>query len=111
MIDRNKTLDLMREAGFNSEDHYAIVEMLLRFAALVAAEVGTEATDALMQQMTGEPGKVALFTHPQPKREPLTDAQLKAIINKIDRDEQYIQPALRQLARAIEACHGIGGEK
>lgn len=40
MIDRNKTFDLMREAKFNSEDHYAIVEMLLHFANLVAAEVG-----------------------------------------------------------------------
>ena len=40
MIDRNKTLDLMREAKFNSEDHYAIVEMLLHFANLIAAEVG-----------------------------------------------------------------------
>lgn len=37
MIDRNKTSDLMREAKFNSEDHYAIVGMLLRFADLVAA--------------------------------------------------------------------------
>ena len=53
---------------------------------------------------------VPVYTHPQPKREPLTpltDEQLKAIINKIDRDEQYIQPALRQLARAIEAAHNI----
>ena len=40
MIDRDTAGKLMREAGFNYEDHYAIDGMLMRFAALVAAEVG-----------------------------------------------------------------------
>ena len=40
MIDRDAVGPLMREAGFNYEDHYAIEGMLMRFAALVAAKVG-----------------------------------------------------------------------
>jgi hypothetical protein len=38
---------------------------------------------------------------------PLTDEQIKAVIAKIDPNEHYLPNALRQLARAIEAAHGI----
>jgi hypothetical protein len=41
------------------------------------------------------------------QRQPLTDEQIKAVIAKIDPDEHYLPNALRQLARAIEAAHGI----
>ena len=47
-----------------------------------------------------------LYTAP-PQRKPLTDEQLLKVIKTIDRDEQFIQQALRHLARAIEAAHNI----
>jgi hypothetical protein len=43
----------------------------------------------------------------QPALKPLTDEQIKAVIAKIDPNEHYLPNALRQLARAIEAAHGI----
>ena len=53
-----------------------------------------------------EPFKCKNCTTP-PQRKPLTDEQIKTIIQSIDPDEQYMPPALRQFARAIEAAHGI----
>ena len=53
-------------------------------------------------------GTYDLYTSP-PQRKPLTDEQLLKVIKTIDRDEQFIQQALRHLARAIEAAHGIKG--
>ncbi len=47
-----------------------------------------------------------LYTLP-PQRKPLSDEKLLEVIKTIDRDEQFIQQALRHLARAIEAAHGI----
>ncbi|MEN9711491.1 MAG: hypothetical protein RL441_1483 [Actinomycetota bacterium] len=50
----------------------------------------------------GEPHKV--YTHPQPKREPLTDEQLQAIA------KEHITVGTRsfeEFARRIEAAHGI----
>jgi hypothetical protein len=41
---------------------------------------------------------------------PLTDEQIMSVIKKIDEGEQYLKPALRQFAHAIEAAHGIKGE-
>jgi hypothetical protein len=47
-----------------------------------------------------------LYTAP-PQRKPLTDDEIKAVIQSIDPGEQYLPKALRQFARAIEAAHGI----
>ena len=51
-------------------------------------------------------GEHDLYTRPQ-AREPLTDEEIKAVVVSIDPDEQYLPKALKQLARAIEAAHGI----
>ena len=37
------------------------------------------------------------------QRKPLTDEEIKAVIQSIDPDEKYLPKALRQFARAIEA--------
>jgi hypothetical protein len=50
---------------------------------------------------------VPLYTFPPAQRKPLTDDEMKAVIQSIDPDEQYLPKALRQFARAIEAAHGI----
>lgn len=68
--------------------------------------VSTEATEALMQQMTGEPGRVALYAHPQPPRQPLTDEEIRDVA--FDVDAAY--GSVIEFARAIEHAHGIGGE-
>ena len=47
---------------------------------------------------------VPLYTHPQPKREPLTDEE----INTIWRNSTHRTTV--EVVRAIEAAHGIGGE-
>jgi hypothetical protein len=49
---------------------------------------------------------VQQYTHPQPKREPLTDEQIKQILNDCDNGEEDAEYALA-FARAIEAAHGI----
>ena len=51
-----------------------------------------------------------LYTSPQSQRKPLTDEQIRAVIAKIDPNEHYLPNSLRQLARAIEAAHGIKGD-
>jgi hypothetical protein len=58
-------------------------------------------------KVTGKP----LYTSPPAQRKPLTDAEIKAVIAKIDPNEHYLPNALRQLTRAIEAAHGITEEK
>ena len=68
--------------------------------------VSTEATDALMQQMIGEPGRVALYAHPQPPRQPLTLEQ----IDEVWAATKGPRHGIRNFARAIERAHGIGGE-
>ena len=57
--------------------------------------VSTEATDALMQQMIGESGRVALYAHPQPPRQPLTNEE--------------IFDAIRPLCNNDTNCHAIIG--
>lgn len=47
-----------------------------------------------------------LYTHPQPKREPLTDEQ----IAEISVECATVTPSDIYFARAIEAVHGIKGE-
>ena len=49
---------------------------------------------------------IPLYTHPQPRREPLTDEQLDAL--RIEGRQHWL--GKRQIARAIEAAHGIVGE-
>ena len=54
-----------------------------------------------------------LYTHPQPKRQPLTDAEILMVLDAADipdlpRDFKDVDI---DIARAIEAAHGIGGEK
>ena len=46
-------------------------------------------------------GCVKRMTHPQPKREPLTDEQIEGIF------ESVIDGTNQDFARAIEAAHGI----
>ena len=53
-----------------------------------------------------------LYTHPQPKRQPLTDAEILMVLDAADipdlpRDFKDVDI---DIARAIEAAHGIGGE-
>lgn len=51
-------------------------------------------------------GVFHLYTHPQPKREPLTDEQ----IAEISVECATVTPSDIYFARAIEAVHGIKGE-
>ncbi len=48
-----------------------------------------------------------LYTHPQPKREPLTDEQILRFLSRIDECAVRLPRGLREFARAIEAAHGI----
>ena len=43
-------------------------------------------------------------------RQPLTDEQIMECVKRIDRDQSYLPKALKQLARAVEAAHGIGSK-
>ena len=47
-----------------------------------------------------------LYTHPQPKRQPLTDEQIRKIGTDLPEEHRFHS---RMFARAIEAAHGIGG--
>jgi len=53
-------------------------------------------------------GLTPLYTHPQPKRKPLTRGQIREIEVDVSLNPSfdYITPA-EQLCRAIEAAHGI----
>ena len=48
-----------------------------------------------------------LYTHPQPKRQPLTDEQIRKIGTDLPEEHRFHS---RMFARAIERAHGIGGE-
>jgi hypothetical protein len=50
----------------------------------------------------------ALYTHPAPTRQPLTDDQITLIIGECAARHEHTDYGF---ARAIEAAHGIGGEK
>jgi hypothetical protein len=45
----------------------------------------------------------ALYTHPQPKREPMTNERIETILN----DPKSYYDTMIDFARAIEAAHGI----
>jgi hypothetical protein len=45
-----------------------------------------------------------LYTHPQPKREPLNAHEIKQLLNRDDGLN------VTDLVRAVEKAHGIGGE-
>ena len=53
------------------------------------------------------PDYLPLYTHPQPKREPLTDEQILLLLSRIDECAVRLPRGLREFARAIEAAHGI----
>ena len=51
---------------------------------------------------------IKLYQHPPTaQHQPLTDEQIMECVKRIDRDQSYLPKALKQLARAIEAAHGI----
>ena len=75
--------------------------------------VSTEATDALMQQMIGESGRVALYAHPQPPRQPLTNEEIFDAIRPLCNNDTNCHAIIGLSIdeyRAIERAHGIGGE-
>lgn len=47
-----------------------------------------------------------LYTHPQPKREPLTDEQIEKLLDAVIADKKT-KDQIGDFARAIEAAHGI----
>jgi hypothetical protein len=53
-----------------------------------------------------------LYTTPQPRREPLTDAQIESIVDKFTTDDYGydIWCNGKGVARAVELAHGITGE-
>jgi hypothetical protein len=55
---------------------------------------------------------VPLYAAPQPRREPLTDAQIESIVDKSTTDEYGydIWCNGKGVARAVELAHGITGE-
>ena len=50
----------------------------------------------------------ALYLHPQPHRQPLTDEQIVQVLGNVR--EQLTGNVFLAFARAIERAHGIGGE-
>ena len=57
------------------------------------------------------PNNMALYTRPQ-AREPLTDEQIHDIYDEVARREPYNMAVTRRnIARAIEAAHGIGEKR
>ena len=73
-------------------------------------EWNNKAVEALQERLvTGEPVTVPLYTRPQ-AREPLTDEQIEREWQFLH-DEEGNPPDLHDFARAIEAAHGITGEK
>jgi hypothetical protein len=62
-----------------------------------------EASSALPNDVTAIP----LYTTPQPKREPLTDEQIREFYND-NNNFELTGPYVIAFARAIEAAHGIG---
>ena len=48
---------------------------------------------------------IPLFTHPQPKREPLSESEIFNVLDKNQNSSDWIK-----FARAIEKAHGIGVE-
>lgn len=71
-------------------------------------EDGRVATDDLKRSAMASSSKasfnIPLYTHPQPKRGPLTDEQIDAVYG------DTVGYSYIEFARAIERAHGIGGE-
>jgi hypothetical protein len=74
--------------------------------------VSTEASQQLMEQMTGEPGRIALYSAPQPVQQPLTEEQILDLSDPFGAFEYGDAQGhkRKEFARAIERAHGIGGE-
>lgn len=75
-------------------------------AALKQPQVGQE--PAIYPEEAFDMGLEAIpyYTHPQHKREPLTDAQINAFFEGMESNNGF----WLSFARAIERAHGIGGE-
>ena len=61
-----------------------------------------------------EKGILAFTLHPQPPRQPLTEQQIAQAVRWLYQDHRAAGMGLQDdiaVARAIEAAHGIGGEK
>ena len=65
---------------------------------------GTDGFTMARFRASDVPVGTKLYTHPQPKREPLTEME----INTIWRNSTHRTTV--EVVRAIEAAHGIGGE-
>jgi hypothetical protein len=58
-------------------------------------------------EKTNVEGWQPLYTHPQPKREPLTDEEIFKALKGVDISTARVPPGFALFARAIEAAHGI----
>ena len=71
---------------------------------------GPPAVPSVRDELT-KPVWTPLYTHPQPKREPLTKGQIDRIVD--DLDPLFLDTPTgfeEDFCRAIERAHGIGGE-
>ena len=101
---------------------YELVASAMIYRAMLAAAPQpptTEDCSAVEQpQVEQEPaawlhseGKThPLYLHTQPKREPLTDEQIKKMLDNCDDGQKASEVALA-FARAIERAHGIGSKE
>ncbi len=62
--------------------------------------------DAWVQNRNSNKG-AAFYTHPQPKREPLTDEQIEVIAKENEVWRLFRSLAIFDFVKAIEAAHGI----
>ena len=79
----------------------------------VTGYYGGRCTVAPCNGATVLPVGMALYTHPQPKRQPLTQEQIEVIeagIWNLGSMDTIERESNTQFARAIERAYGIGGE-
>lgn len=96
--DEGKILSVIWEAKQPQQEQEPVAYFYTRSGRVVS----TEATDALMQQMIGESGRVALYAHPQPPRQPLTDKVIQELA-----EEGVFHANIFEIVRRIEEEHGI----
>jgi hypothetical protein len=95
----NQTVNALRQAIAEAEKQEP--------AAIATGIYGGRFTYVSNKPHVVFPDGTAFYTHPQPKREPLTDEQVEKII----KDNMSLQMNLAGIRQDFEAAHGIKEKK
>ena len=110
LIDRSVLEQALEALEHHVEQTRPIYKTTMAIEALIAALEQPQAEQEPVAWLHADGKHQPLYTHPQPKREPLTDVEILMALDAADipdlpRDFKDVDI---DIARAIEIAHGIG---